>query len=197
MIVVSDTAPLNYLILIDCVTVLEALYGHVIITQAVLRELQHPDAPAEVQRWVSQPPEWTEVRAIHRPDPTLGMLDVGEQEAIALAEELGADEVLIDERKGRRIAEGRGLSVTGTLGILEAAAERGLLHLPEALEKLQQTSSRVCDGLGREDNPIGHALLASRRTLLRQGGPLLSRLAPALLGWRTGPPLHALDRAAQ
>jgi predicted nucleic acid-binding protein len=51
--------------------------------------------------------------------------------------------VLLDERRGREMARLRGLAVIGTLGVLEAAAEQGLLDLSVAIEQLQKTSFRV------------------------------------------------------
>jgi len=53
-----------------------------------------------------------------------GRLDAGERDAILLAEELGADQLIIDEILGRRIARQRKLPVTGTLGVLKAAASQ-------------------------------------------------------------------------
>jgi predicted nucleic acid-binding protein len=66
----------------------------------------------------------------------------GEIEAIGLAQELKADVVLIDERKASLIARKVGLTVTGTLGVLALAAERGLLDLPEVISALRQTNFR-------------------------------------------------------
>jgi len=142
MIVVSDTSPLNYLILIGYAHLLEALYGQVIIPRAVWDELRQPGAPDPVREWVDDLPAWVEVREAFVPDTTL-TLDLGEQEAITVALELKADLVLLDERRGRREAVGRGLAVTGTLGVLEAAARRGLVELPEAITRLKQTSFRA------------------------------------------------------
>ncbi|HEX8137560.1 MAG TPA: DUF3368 domain-containing protein [Pyrinomonadaceae bacterium] len=140
MIVVSDTSPLNYLILIGQAEVLERLYGRVLVPQAVWSELQSGGAPVPVQEWVANLPGWVEISEV--PDSTL-KLDPGEQEAITLAERLKADLVLLDERRGREMVRMRGLAVIGTLGVLEAAAAQGLLDLPVAMEQLQKTSFRV------------------------------------------------------
>lgn len=149
MIVVSDTSPLNYLILTGYAHLLESLYGRVVIPSAVWEELRQPGAPAPVKQWVEDLPAWVEVREPAAPDATLN-LDPGEREAITLALELRADLVLLDERRGRREAVGRGLSVTGTLGVLDAAAERGLVELAEAVARLRQTTFRVPPSLLHE-----------------------------------------------
>lgn len=70
-------------------------------------------------------------------------LGLGEREAIALACELKATQLLVDDRAARRIVVQRGLLITGTLGILEQAAELGLLNLPEVLQKLLRTNFRI------------------------------------------------------
>ena len=65
-------------------------------------------------------------------DPALDSLDRGESVAIALGMRLKADLILIDDRKGAAAALSRGLQVTGTLGVLDLATERGLVDLPDA-----------------------------------------------------------------
>lgn len=70
-------------------------------------------------------------------------LGAGETEAISLALEIGVPAVLMDERKGRLAAESRGLIAVGTLNILDAADEAGLLVFTDALAKLERTSFRV------------------------------------------------------
>jgi predicted nucleic acid-binding protein len=70
-------------------------------------------------------------------------LDLGESEAIALAAELHADVVLIDEQAGRQEAIRRGLKVAGTLSVLDEAAQAGLADFDRALAELQKTSFRV------------------------------------------------------
>lgn len=146
MIVISDTTPLHYLVLIRCEHVLPALFGRVIARGAVVTELRHPAAPAVVQTWAVSPPGWLEIRRPAAVDPTL-LLDPGEAEAISLACELRADALLIDERRGTAIARRKGLFVTGTLGVLEIAAERKLLSLPDAISALRQTSFRTSQAL--------------------------------------------------
>ena len=59
---------------------------------------------------------------------------------VCLADELSADAVLMDEKKGRAIARQRGLAVIGTIGILEKAASLQLLELESVLAALQQTT---------------------------------------------------------
>jgi len=148
MIVVADTSPINYLVLIGQQDILPALFGRVIIPQAVFEELQRDSAPSIVRDWVAGSPGWLEVQpspAVE--DASLAKLHAGEREAILLVEQLHGDLLLIDERKGRRIAASRNIAVLGTVGILEQAALRGLIDLPETLARLQETSIRVPDEL--------------------------------------------------
>jgi predicted nucleic acid-binding protein len=84
-----------------------------------------------------------------RPNPDLGSdnatdaaLDEGERAAIALATSIGADLILMDDRAGVAVAYQRGLAVTGTLGVLDLAARRGLLDLATAIARLKATSFR-------------------------------------------------------
>jgi predicted nucleic acid-binding protein len=141
MIVIADTTPLNYLVLINGVEVLPQLYGRVLIPLAVWEEFQRPETPEAVRAWVGQPPAWLEVRPVERnPDPAVQNLGAGEREAIALAEELHADRLIMDDRAARRVARQRNLIVIGTLGVLAEAAERELLDFPNAIARLQQTT---------------------------------------------------------
>jgi len=138
MIVIADTSPLHYLILLDHAEVLQQLYGSVIIPAAVVHELQAQRTPAVVRQWIIDPPEWLQTRQIEVPaDPALADLDPGEREAIALAEALHADALIIDEKMGRREAERRRLRVIGTVRVLDDAAEAGLVDLPPALSRLK------------------------------------------------------------
>jgi predicted nucleic acid-binding protein len=77
----------------------------------------------------------------------LGLARIGETAAIALAEFLRADLLLIDERDGYGAAQRRGLSVTGTLGLLDLAAERGLIDFAHTIRSLKQTTFRRPEAL--------------------------------------------------
>ena len=148
MIVVADTTPVNYLILIGEIDVLPRLYGRVVIPLAVHEELTRSRAPASVRAWIAQPPDWLEILSPSPvTDTALAKLDAGEREAIALAEQLSFSsdsiQLIVDELQGRREAERRGLSVIGTIGVLREAAEEGLLDLRSALERLRQTSFHI------------------------------------------------------
>jgi len=143
MIVIADTSPLNYLILIGAVDVLQPLYGRVIVPRAVVLELAGAGAPAAVRTWIAEPPTWLEVRPDPPPDPALEFLDRGESAALTLAQLLDADELLIDDQVGRTEAERRHLRVTGTLGVLAGAHLAGLLDFDRALVLLHSTSFRL------------------------------------------------------
>src|ERR1700680_1189389 len=144
MTAVSNTSPLNYLVLIDLQDILPVLFDRVLIPAAVRRELEAHAAPEPIRRWMAAGATWLETRPIS--DVSLDLeqqLGAGEREAIRLAEVTGTAVVLLDEKKARRIARDRGLVVSGTLGVLDFAARRGLLDLPAALNRLEQTTFRV------------------------------------------------------
>jgi predicted nucleic acid-binding protein len=86
-VVVSDTSPLNYLVMIGEITILHRLYDKVVVPFEVLTELEDDGAPAEVLQWVRSQPDWLEVRRvdIHHGETALNQLDKGERAAILLA----------------------------------------------------------------------------------------------------------------
>jgi predicted nucleic acid-binding protein len=121
---------------------LRELFGKVLVPAAVIEELRHPAAPSPVASWLLHIPSWIEVRAVSaRPDPALELLDLGEREAIQLAQEQHADLLLIDERRGRLEAKRRGVATTGTLGVLLTAGKRGLVDAEAAFERLSSETS--------------------------------------------------------
>jgi predicted nucleic acid-binding protein len=122
MIVVADTTPLRYLVLIERERLLPALYGRVLIPPAVAAELEHESGPEIVRAWLAARPDWLEIRPpiiYVGPAPDL---DAGEREAIALAEEVSADLLLVDYWEARQEAERRRLRVVGTLRVLADGA---------------------------------------------------------------------------
>jgi predicted nucleic acid-binding protein len=148
MIVIADTAPLNYLALIDEIHILPLMYGKVIIPDAVFLELQSAGTPQEIRNWLESSPSWLEVKTVSSPpDMSLGKLDAGEREAIQLAEELSPSTIIIDDKEGRKAAEARNIKVIGTLGVLGDAAASGLVDLPKALEQLNETNFRLTSQL--------------------------------------------------
>jgi predicted nucleic acid-binding protein len=144
MIIVSNTSPLCYLVLIGHADVLAKLYGEINVTRKVLEELRHPDAPPAVRQWAMNPPAWLKIHSDpEESDQTLATLDPGERTALRLAEQLRADVALLDEVAARALAGPRGVKVSGTLGILCDAAQAGLVKLPDALDLLRKTSFRA------------------------------------------------------
>lgn len=144
MIIVSDTSPLLYLLLIGQIELLPQLHGYIVIPDVVRSEMLAANAPAELRRWIANPPGWLTVQSVTiEIDDKLKRLNAGEQAAIALAETLNADLLLMDERDGRRVAMQRGLRVVGVLGILDDAAVQGLIDVAEAVTKLKQTNFRI------------------------------------------------------
>lgn len=143
MIVVADTSPINYLLLINQIDLLPRLFQQIIIPDKVRDEMLDPDAPPVLQQWIANPPSWLIVQTVPIIDTTLSSLNSGEQAAITLAQNLPADLLIIDERLGRQVAEERGIAIIGTVGILDDAAEQGLINLAEAIAQLQQTNFRI------------------------------------------------------
>ena len=147
MIVVADTSPINYLLLIGHIDLLPRLYGRVVIPTSVAVELSDAYAPAAVKSWIENRPDWMDVSEADVHNHSLDFLDRGERDGIALAQALHADVILLDDLEARREARLRKLYVTGTLGVLRDSAENGWINFREAVEKLQTTNFRVSASL--------------------------------------------------
>jgi predicted nucleic acid-binding protein len=150
--VVVNTTPIIALALIGQLDLLQHLYGEVVIPPAVQREVLAGVPP---QSGVAELKDARWLRAIALQDPQradlLADLDRGEAEVIALAQELGADLVIIDERLARRHAERIGLTLTGTLGVLLRAKERGFVRaIGPLMEDLRRGGIRLSDRLVQE-----------------------------------------------
>jgi predicted nucleic acid-binding protein len=145
MIVVADSGPLRYLVLISQIQLLPQLYGSIIIPPSIVSELTQTATPQAVRIWMDPLPQWVTIRSPQKPLPVFPtVLGPGEQEAIALAEELLADVLLVDDEAARSEAQRRDIPVQGTLGILDLAAEHSLLiDLPHAIRRLRGTNFRA------------------------------------------------------
>jgi len=121
MIIVSDTSPITALLTIGKSELLQTLFQEVVIPPAVHSELlrSHVDLPD----WLRV----VETRDNKHVRKLLESLDLGESQAIVLAGESHADLLLIDERKGRRIAKEEGLHVIGLVGVILLAKRSGLI----------------------------------------------------------------------
>ena len=174
MIAVLDASPLCYLVLIGEIDLLPHLFTRILVPETVILELQHANAPAVVREWASNLPMWISVdNTPHSIPLSMVKLQAGERAAILLAESIKADIVVIDERAARLIAEQRGLSVTGVLGVIGEAATQGRLDLTIAIDRLRLTSFRYSPGL-------------LRAVLERYGRPRL-KLQWTILGVRVWP----------
>lgn len=129
MIIISDTTPLSELAKVGQVDLLQGVFGQVIIPKEVHEELLRGNHPAIV---ALQAVDWIEVRTVSDCQKvstlrTQTQLGLGECGAIILAEELGADRLLLDDQEARREALSRNLPVIGTVGVLLLAKQRGLI----------------------------------------------------------------------
>ena len=150
--IVADTGPLIALARVGRLDLLRRLYRQVVIPPAVHGELAigsgRPGATALAAAlaagWISAQPA-----ADHRAVLELGQdLDLGEAEAIALAEQLEARFLLIDEAAGRRIARRRGVPVTGVAGVLLSAKASGAVAaVGPIIEELSNAGYRLSSRL--------------------------------------------------
>lgn len=127
MVIVSDTSIITNLNQIGSIELLNQLFGEIVIPFAVFEELSKVEKNFDL---VSSSP-WIIVKKVERSElleKLIGKIDPGEAESIALAIEMKADLLLIDERKGRLIAEDLGIRITGLLGILIEAKEHGFVQ---------------------------------------------------------------------
>ena len=133
MIVVSDTSPLTALLTVGAADLLPQLFGEVLIPPAVRVELLRSHAAL---------PDWLRVEAVKNSAEATRLaqsVDAGEAEAIELAKELQADRLLMDERKGRRLAAQEGVPVIGLLGVVLLARRNQLIPSARALlQRLDQ-----------------------------------------------------------
>jgi predicted nucleic acid-binding protein len=127
MLIVSDSSPVIALAICDKLELLNKLFDQVYVPQAVFNELAIPHKP-NAEKII----EWARDKVITVKDTTVvkalsSNLDPGESEALSLYWETSADFLLIDEKRGRNVALRNGVKIIGTVGILFAAKQRGLI----------------------------------------------------------------------
>jgi len=150
MIAVADASPVCYLVLIAEIELLPKLFTQVLLPREVLDELLVEGAPPMVRAWANAPPPWISIHdGLAGPEKSMERLQAGERAAILLAESVHAGIILLDEKSARRFAAERGLRVTGLLGVLVEAANRGLVDLAPAIQRLTKTSFRYSPALLR------------------------------------------------
>jgi len=136
MIVVSDTSPISNLLQIGEINLLRQIFYKIIIPTEVFAEICQIKSHQKIlvkQDWI----ETATLANTKLKNSLMADLDSGEAEAIALAVELKADYLLIDETKGRQIAASYGIKVTGIIGVLIKAKEEGLIiEVKPYLQKL-------------------------------------------------------------
>lgn len=151
MIVVSDTTPLISLLKIERLSLLEKLFGEVLIPQAVFAELTSDERFRLEAEQIKQK-QFISVKPVSNQGSVSILkratgLDQGESEAIVLTDELKADLLLMDEAKGRSVSDQMGFRIMGTIGVLIAAYEEHELTANEVKECI--------DGLQRAGRHIG------------------------------------------
>lgn len=146
-VVVTNTTPIIALSLVGQLRLLEWLYGEILVPPAVQAEVL---AGGRRRVGVVELQEASWLRQVTLSDPRradlLADLDRGEAEAIALAQELNADLLIVDERLARRHAQRLGLTITGTLGVLLRAKKQGLVvEIGPLIEQVQRGGIRLGD----------------------------------------------------
>jgi predicted nucleic acid-binding protein len=151
MIVVCDSSPVIALATLDALDLLDKLFEEVVIPHHVFDEMTIPGKPESVRIRL-----WAEGKVVESKDRLLMQafnltVDAGEAEAMSLYRERNADFLLIDEKKGRRIALHNHIQVIGSLGILLLSKQRGLLAaIKPLLDVLQQSHIRISHELYRK-----------------------------------------------
>ena len=141
MTVVSNSSPLISLAKIESFNLLQQLYGSLTISAEVYAEVVVSGArlPGSSETSGSS---WIQVKQVKRPDDITAAqerfgLGIGELSTLILAKELGADLVILDDLRARKLAQREGFRVQGSMAVLEACFRKGFLaDLREAYEQL-------------------------------------------------------------
>lgn len=171
-VVVADTSPISYLILIDCIDLLGSLYSRIVIPDAVFNELTAVGAPPQVAAWIRSRPDWIEVRSAPFGVPLQlaaneSDLDAGELAANRLALAEHDSLLLIDDAAGRSVASRLGVANTGTLGVILAGARDGLGAYPfEERDREGRTHCSFGRQCSRQNSPRQQQHPVNQRELL-------------------------------
>lgn len=147
---VTNTSPLIFLAKLDRLELLRKAADEIFVPSAVIEEIrQHADEASEkIEETLSSWLQVKQVRDRQIIDVLLADLDYGEAEAIALAREMGADRIVMDDLDARRLAWRLNLNVIGTLGLLLGARLRGeLASLKQEIDRLHREGFRVSAAL--------------------------------------------------
>lgn len=143
MHIISNTSPILNLAIIGRLSLLRRQFGEILIPQAVFEELRTGEnLPGSQAMRDAVRKGWIQIHpVVGRPlvQALQRELDKGEAEAIALASELKAERILLDERAARRVAKSLRLKVTGLLGvILRAHCDGEISSVSEIIEDLRE-----------------------------------------------------------
>ena len=146
MIVISDTSCIGYLIIIDKLILLKENFSKIIIPEKVHKEVLQLSSKYNLNRYLNS--RWISSLPITNTNlykELLNQLDEGEAEAIVLSQEINADLLLIDERKGTIMARSLGIKTIGLLGVLLLSKERQLIPSVKPLldELMTNTTFRI------------------------------------------------------
>lgn len=151
--VVINSSPLIALSGISKLPVLRAMYGSVMIPEAVYQEISaKPDSICK--KMVDEARDWMQVCAIENllaKNLFQSRLHAGEVEVLILAQEKSADLVVLDDALAKRHAEYLGMHVTGTLGVLMKARQKG--HIPALrplIRALQRNHVYISDAIAEQ-----------------------------------------------
>ncbi len=142
----TDTSCLIALTRIQKLGLLKTLFGSITITPEVAEEYE-AKSDAAVQEWMDVAA--AKNRSIQSQFEI--QVDRGEASLIALAKERERPLLILDDRRARKLAEGLGLSVTGTIGVLIQASSVGLIpDLRATLSGLRATGFHFTNKLEAE-----------------------------------------------
>ncbi len=149
-IIISDTGPLIAFAKTEQLFILEELFEQVIIPKSVYNELRLDDNYKEsnaLNQAITN--KWLKVVTPHKKPSKLllNILDLGESEAITIAKEMKVP-LLIDEQKGRKVAQKENLEIIGSIGILLIAKRKGILrNIKNSIKEMQNTGYRFSKNL--------------------------------------------------